>query len=266
MIKNRIDYHNHNGFYRGSNQIWSISQGWLVAQKKGISHFGVSPKLESSKQDFILFLREELNKIKNEKPNENIFFGIELDIKNTNGKTQLIKENNAKLDYVIMGPHQMPHRSLVWEDLDEEDIDEYFGSLRDILFNSMKNNRVDIWAHPFLQEIQISAGKFMGKMEPIMREILELCENKGIAIEINENYFRKNKPPEESKKLWNSSEKYYSEKIKTLKKLFGIALNDYNVKFTFASDTHNLENIGDINECIKFAENMGIKDNKILLL
>ncbi|MHA1340991.1 MAG: PHP domain-containing protein [Promethearchaeota archaeon] len=277
----RLDYHTHNGFYRGSGEIWFIKEGIEVAKSRNIKLLGISPKLESKKQDFIkkLYLEKKNLIDKNTKNCENncddvqdisIFTGIELDISDPNGKILLMKENHRFLDFVMAAPHQMPDRSLAWEDLDKEDIDEYFGLLKDILINTFSKNKgiINIWAHPFLQEIQIAADIYRPYILDILKEVIEVCKNNNIAIEINENYFRKQTPSLDSKKRWKEfadQNTYFARKIRILEEIFSYALKN-SIKFTFGSDTHHLKQVGAINNCVEFAKKIGIKNENLLIL
>jgi histidinol phosphatase-like PHP family hydrolase len=261
MIKNRIDYHTHNGFYRGSNEVWTIKQGWHVAKLNNISILGISPKLESKEQEFISFLRRELNQLKN----PNILLGLEVDCRDPNGTLFLKKENYKLLDYVMAGPHNQPTQSLTLPDLEEADYREYFDELRNILMNSLGKNKVDIWVHPFLQELELFGDKFWTYLEPIYLELLDLCQEKDITIEINANYFRKKTPPQETQSNWKSAQAYFMEKIFILRSMFMTAFKEYDITFSFGSDSHQLENVGNIEECIAFSDEIGIPDNRIRL-
>lgn len=265
MIKNRIDYHTHDGFYRGSGEIWKIIQGWQVAKDKDISILGISPKLESNEQSFISYLKLEIESLKDLK-DPTILLGIEVDCRDSNGSLFLKQENYQFLDYVMVGPHNLPTHSLSLPDLDEIDYQEYFDELCIILKNSLYKNPVTIWVHPFLQEVDLFAARFWKYLEPIYMEVLDLCQKKSIALEINANYFRSKKPATNLSFYWKSPEIYYAEKISVLKKMFLIAKNEFNVMFSFGSDSHQLEKVGDIEECIQFAESIEIPDNRILIL
>ncbi|MHA1819695.1 MAG: PHP domain-containing protein [Promethearchaeota archaeon] len=282
-----IDLHTHNGFYRGSGEVWSIEEGIKVAKKKGINILGISPKLESPKQNFIKLLRNELDQLKRKEEftyiqsksaEFQVYLGIELDIRITNGSILLNKESYKYLDFILAAPHQMPHRSLVW-DLEEDELDEYFKILHDTLYYSFKKNDLNIWAHPFLQEIEISADMYKSRLIDLFRDVLEICVNKNMALEINENYFRVKNPPNEllnanpsikydktSIKDLLADNSYYKRKFAFLKELFTIAIKEYKMKFTFGSDTHDLNKVGDISECIKFARELGLRSKDIYVL
>lgn len=265
MNKTRVDYHTHDGFYRGSGEIWTIKQGWQVAKNQKISILGISPKLESKEQEFISYLKSEKEQFKDLK-NPDILLGVEVDCRDPSGSLFLKQENLKFLDYIMVGPHNLPTHSLSISDLDESDYQEYFDELRTILMNSLSKNLVHIWVHPFLQEVDLYAGRFWKFLEPIYLEVLDLCQKKNIALEINANYFRTKKPTQEYAFYWKSAEGYYSDKISILKTMFTTAKQEYDVKFSFGSDSHHLEKVGDIEECIQFADSIGILDNRILIL
>jgi histidinol phosphatase-like PHP family hydrolase len=262
MIKNRVDYHTHDGFYRGSGEVWTISQGWDVAKLHNISILGISPKLESKEQEFIRFLRDELNPLKNQK----ILLGLEIDCRDSSGSLFLNKDNYKLLDYVMVGPHNQPAHSLAIPDLEEADYQEYFDELRNILMNSLGKNPVDIWVHPFLQELELFGAKFWPYLEPIYADILDLCQKKNITVEINANYFRSKIPDQDTASYWRAAEIYYAEKLSILKTMFTTALQEYDITFSFGSDSHHLEKVGDIDECIAFAIDLNIPNNRIKII
>ncbi|MBD3350616.1 MAG: hypothetical protein GF364_03925 [Candidatus Lokiarchaeota archaeon] len=262
MRLKRRDYHTHNGFYRGSGEVWTIKQGWTQACQQNIEQLGISPKLESKEQDFVPYLRKQLDSINNYK----ILLGLEIDARDISGDTFLSPKNQALLDYTMIGPHNMPSQSIIWSELDDEDLSEYFTALRNILVNSLEKNDIDIWVHPFLQEIEISCDMHWKYLEPIYLEVLSICERKSIAVEINANYFRKRSPPKAAVHLWKSDNEYYQEKITILTRMFRIALNEFDIQFSFGSDSHDLKKVGDIGECIKFAKTLGIINKNLLNL
>jgi histidinol phosphatase-like PHP family hydrolase len=256
------NYHTHNGYYRGTGQEWTPQQGWNLAKQNGIELLGIANKVEFNhpNQDFIPIMRADIDELNN----KNILLGVELDIGHPSGQNVLKAENLKYLDFVIGGPHNTPIQTLTWKDLDEEDLTEYFQSLRDILVNSFKKCSMTIWAHPFLQEIEYTANKYWEYISPILVEMLEICVKKNIAIEINENFFRKKTPPQPAEYLWASSNEYYKGKMSILKKIFTLINQEYDLDFTYASDSHKLEAVPEIDQSISFAREIGIKSERFL--
>ncbi|MHA1730781.1 MAG: hypothetical protein ACTSU5_02510 [Promethearchaeota archaeon] len=268
------DYHTHNGFYRGSLEEWPVSAGWAVARDKGVTALGICPKVEFNhpKQDFLPYLRGEVDDFRRSGDGEpDVFLGVELDIGDPRGKIVLHPESAKLLDYVIAGPHNQPVRSLTWGDLEADELEEYFSSYGDILVNSLAKVDVGpgvlVWAHPFLQEIEYTAGRYWrGYLESIFADVLDVCAGRGIALEVNENFFRRKEPPQESSGWWVSPRDYYREKLDTLRMMFKRALAETDVQFSFASDTHQLRAVGDIRESVAFALEVGIPQGRLLEL
>ncbi len=260
----RVDYHTHNGFYRGDPEMWTCAQGWQQASSKKIECLGIADKVEFNhpRTDFIPILRKEIDAL----ANPAILLGVELDIGHPSGLCVLPPDVVSQLDFVIAGAHNQPVKTLTWPDLAPEDIEEYFASYGDILYNSLRNAPVTIWAHPFLQEVEYTGRKYWSYLEPIFRRMCELCVDKKIALEINENYFRKRTPPAATTSWWSSAKEYYQEKQHLLLEMFDIANAEYQLHFSFASDTHNLANVGDIAGCVRFAEALGLARDNFLLL
>jgi histidinol phosphatase-like PHP family hydrolase len=258
------DYHTHNGYYRGTGEEWTYSEGWTKAQTLGIQKFGIADKVEFNhpNQDFIPILAAERDNC----ANPNLLLGIEIDIGHPSGKIVLDQQMLPYLDYVIAGPHNQPVQTLMWSDLDDEDREEYFSSYRDILVNSFLQGPIDIWAHPFLQEIENCGDRYLPQLLPIFQEMLNVCQKKNTALEINENYFRRKNRPEKNKLWWHSDPEYYASKYHILDKLFTFALHETDISFSFASDTHKLSNVGDIRQSIEFAQHIEIPSSRILNL
>lgn len=259
-----VDYHTHNGFYRGSLEEWTPLEGWEKAKSHGIQLYGISNKVESmhQEQNFIHILRDEIDSTLIAP----ILLGIELELADEQGKTHLKPEFRHDLDYILAAPHNQPVKTLLWEDLGEEGIGEYFTSLFNVLSHSFRQNDITVWAHPFLQELEYTAGRFEKQFMPIFTELLAICESRGIALEINENYFRNKTPPKDARKQHPDSNRYYLEKIQTLEHLFSYALQHTRLSFTFGSDTHDLNNVGEIEQSVEFARHLGIPPERILIL
>ncbi len=244
--------------------MWTCAEGWQQASSKQIERLGIADKVEFNhpRTDFIPILRKEIDAL----ANPAILLGVELDIGHPSGLCVLPPDVATQLDFVIAGAHNQPVKTLTWPDIASEDIEEYFTSYGDILYNSIRNAPVTIWAHPFLQEVEYTGRKYWSLLEPIFRHMCGLCAEKGIALEINENYFRKRQPPADTRAWWPSAKDYYQEKQHLLLEMFDIANAEFELQFSFASDTHKLENVGDISGCIRFAESLGLDREKILLL
>ncbi len=260
----RVDYHTHNGFYRGESEIWTCAEGWKQASSKKIELLGIADKVEFNhpRTDFIPILRKEIDAL----ANPMVLLGVELDIGHPSGLCVLPPDVASQLDFVIAGAHNQPVKTLTWTDMAPQDIEEYFTSYGEILCNSIRNAPVTIWAHPFLQEVETTGRKYWPHLEPIFRRMCGLCAERGIALEINENYFRKHKPPAEVAGWWSNARNYYQEKHHLLLEMFDIANAEYGLQFSFASDTHKLENVGDITGCLHFAQSLGLESKNIFIL
>lgn len=258
------DYHTHSGFYRGSGEIWTPEAGWEQIQKKGRSQLGICNKVEFNHpaHDFIPILSKKITDLQNPE----IFMGVELDLGHPSGQIVLDSNYLRYLDYIIAGPHNQPVETLAWPDLDEEAKCEYFQSYRDILVNSFKKGQISIWAHPFLQEIENTGSRFSAELFPIFQEMITLCDEKGIAIEINENFFRTKQPSRKYMQFWRTIDTYWADKYQLLERLYSYALTESRVFFSLGSDTHKLNAVGDIEESITFLQKIQIPHSRLLVL
>lgn len=258
------DLHNHNGYYRGTGEIYTAAEAWQKASIEGIHQLGLANKVEFNhpNQDFIPLMYEEIKSLNN----NSILLGIELDLGHPSGQI-VLEENNCKyLDYVLAAPHNQPAKTLAWDELDDEDKNDYFDSYNKMLVNSFKSGIITIWAHPYLQELEISGGHYQTEIMESFQLILETCIQKNIALEINENYFRKTEPDKNNQHWWKSSEEYYHDKINLLQMLFEQALQNTDLEFSFGSDTHHLKSVGDIQQAINFAHKLEIPESRILVI
>ncbi len=234
-----FDSHTHNGYSRCVKEPWTISNGWKKAKSLGLKGLGITNHVHfnSPRQEFLANLRNEINTI----PNANILLGVELDIDDPKGRIMLQKETLDLLDYVIAGPHNMPTDSLNFPDIIQDEIVEYFSSLHDILVSSLKGGPINVWVHPFYQELHFGA-KFWPQIAPIYTECLEICANRGIAVELTEAFHRDVKPIEKSRQ--SDLLAFQKELIKLVKKMVIQAASVPDLKFSLASDGHNLEEVG----------------------
>ncbi len=257
------DYHAHNGYYRGSGEIWPPEVGLKRANIQGLAGLGIANKVEFNhpNHSWIPVARKTIDCVGTAK----LLLGIELDIGHPSGKTVLDGNYLQYLDYIIAGPHNQPVQTLTWEDLEDEDLQEYFDSYRNILLHSLENpkNPIDIWAHPFLQEIEYTGAKYEQWLLPIFENVLEVCAQMNIALEINENFFRKQFPPKMSTLWWKNNAMYFQEKYLFLRRLFKKALRETNLEFCFASDSHDLDQAGNVKNCVKFAKEIGIPEKRL---
>jgi histidinol phosphatase-like PHP family hydrolase len=131
-------------------------------------------------------------------------------------------------------------------DIEPEDIENYFTSLKMILSNSFKKIPITIWAHPFLQEIEQFYDQYWDQyLEPILNEVLPICANKGIAIELSADFHRNFVNSEKGVQLIGGIP-CYKRIFDMLSKIYKKALVYPEIKFSFASDAHHIDEIGDI--------------------
>ena len=234
-----FDSHTHNGYSRCVKASWTVAEGWSYAKKRGLKALGITNHVHfnSPRQEFLVDLRKEIDCI----PRANILLGVELDIDDPGGRIMLKKETLDLLDYVIAGPHNMPTDSLNFPDITQDEIDEYFVGLRSILVSSLKKGPINVWVHPFYQELHYGI-KFWPKIEPIYAECLEICANRGIAIELTEAFSRDVQPI--NKQQYPDLATFQKELLGIVKKMVVQAAQFPDLEFSLASDAHDLVEVG----------------------
>jgi histidinol phosphatase-like PHP family hydrolase len=276
MKQKLIDFHTHNGESRCVKQPYSLEAGWDSAQKQGIYSFGVTNHVHynSPLQDFLPDLRLKVDKInqsimkkrtgiynKNEVP---ILLGVELDVDSPEGICTLKPETFKIIDYVIGGPHNQPTAFLKMPDISEEEEADYFDNLKQVLTSAMKKVPLNIWVHPFLQEIENFVDKFWKKyMESILLECLPIIANKGIAIEITGEFHNKSLGLDDWDMMMEGIPKY-KRMLDMLTSIYKHALQFPEIRFSFGSDAHSVESVGDIANQRVFAKILGIPNNRIV--
>ncbi|MHA1792068.1 MAG: PHP domain-containing protein [Promethearchaeota archaeon] len=267
-MKRFFDHHVHTGYSRCVSKPYSVEDGLKAALDRGfIEGIGISNHchFNSPDQDHLFITREEINAVNEAVGETKVLLGVELDIDHPDGMFKLTRESLSVLDYVVAGPHNMPHRSLALPDLEKDEIDEYFGVLRDILVNSFSKNPIDIWPHPFLQEIEIGGLFFKEQIFEILEDVLPVIEEKEIAVEISSTFYRDKKSPPLSREPSNELNGWL-EIVKITTQIYKKMLETTSVKFSFASDAHSINLVGDIYLPIVVARFLGIPGDRILHL
>lgn len=254
-----FDSHTHNGHSRCVKDPWSISDGWKQAKARGLKGLGITNHVHfnSPRQEFLANLREEINRI----PRANILLGVELDIDDPKGRITLQKETLELLDYVIAGPHNMPTDSLNFPDIAQDEIEEYFSSLRSILVSSLKGGPINVWVHPFYQELHFGI-KFWSQIAPIYAECLEICANRGIAIELTEAFHRDVHPIEKQRQ--SDLAAFQKELIDLVYQMITQAAHVPDLRFSLASDAHDLREVGHLDFPLELVHSIdGLQDRII---
>ena len=271
-----IDWHTHNGASRCVKNPYSLEEGIKSARYQGLFSFGVTNHVHfnSPIQDFIPELRQNVDTInqsiiKNEKHKYRtgevpILMGVELDVDSPEGICVLNPETIKLIDYVIAGPHNQPTAFLKMQDISEEEEADYFSNLKAVLTSAMKKVPLNIWVHPFLQEIENFVDKYWKQyMESILLECLPIIANKGIAIEITGEFHNKFLGPDD----WDTSMDgipKYKRMITMLTSIYKHAIQFPEIKFTFGSDAHAVDRVGDIASQRLFAKILGVPNNRIV--
>ena len=259
------DYHTHNGYSRCVKEGWTVADGWAKAQSLGISQLGISNHVHynSPSQEYLFGLKEEIDLLQE----PNLLIGVELDIDSIEGHCVLNSDTWDIVDYLIAGPHNQPTDFLLMGDISNEEIADYFADLKLRLINSMKQIPFQIWPHPFLQEFETTGDRFwLEFIQPIFQEILPIIADKGIAMEFNTDLLHKMFEKGVDEGNGKSQELDYTRMMPILCGIYRAALEYPEIQFSFRSDAHELERVGDIGFPIFLARWLAIPSNRILQL
>ncbi|NMC06028.1 MAG: hypothetical protein GYA24_12505 [Candidatus Lokiarchaeota archaeon] len=263
-----FDHHVHTGHSRCVKQPYTLDAALDLSLSRGfIEGFGSTNHVHfnSPDQSHLAITREQVDAINARRGKSFILLGAEVDIDHPSGRFTITKKTLDLLDYIIAGPHNQPHRSLAMDGMGKEEFDEYFEALEAIIINSLSRNPVDVWVHPFLQEIEIGGEFFQEYLLDILDDILPVLKEKGIAMEISATFPRDKGNQVEIFKPGLRIDGWL-QVMHMITRIYKAALDFGGIKFSFASDAHALENVGDIGAPIAIARWLGIPGNCILHL
>ena len=246
----KYDYHTHNG-YSGcaSKHPYSVKDGWKTAQDRGLIKWGISNHYPTRREygNYFPKLRKEVDAMENVR----ILLGVEMELEHEEGLNGLPDDIFKQLDYVIGSSHHQPMGFLKMPDLTDADIGEFFESYRNVLVNSLKRLPIDIWGHPFLQELQHFGDRFWDSyLKPIFEECLDICADKQIAIELTPTYHNKCQAQPTT--------------FPVLEKMYAMAVKHTAVPFVTSSDSHSLVGLADLTIPLQYVKKFGITQERIL--
>ncbi len=263
-----FDHHVHTGHSRCVKVPYTLDAAVDRALARGfIEGFGSTNHVHfnSPEQSHLALTRAAIDEINAKLGRTFILLGAEVDVDHPTGRFTITKQSLDILDYIIAGPHNQPHRSLAMDGMGKEEFDEYFEALEAIIVNSLSKNPVDVWVHPFLQEIEISGEYFANYLFPILDKVLPVLKEKGIAMEISSTFPR---DKNDSVEVFGPGPRVegWLQVARMTSKIYKAALDFGGIKFSFASDAHAVENVGDIGAPIAIARWLGIPGGRIVHL
>ena len=222
------DYHTHTIYSRNNHGKSTIKENAMVAKKIGLKQIAITDHGYS--HVFYGVKKSETNKIIEEIKQETneelkILYGIEANILNFNGDTDIDKDKIKEMDLVLMGYHSMARKHLFngffFHYLNY--FAKFFGTSR---WLKKKNTQAYIKAIE-KYDIDVITHINTGVKVDVV-EIAKKCIERDVYIELN------------GKRL-NISQKDLKELIKL------------NCKFLINSDAHKDKNVGRVNKPINYA-------------
>jgi putative hydrolase len=160
-------WHIHTNFTDGENSIFEYCEYASINNIKLIGFTEhVRKELDYDFDDYI----EQIKKARILFPNLIILIGCEAKVLDIEGNLDVSKEVYDKCDLVLGAFHSFPY----------EDKESYLTAMK----NMLKNQKIDVFAHPFL----FAKKKSFTLEEVEIVEIIKLCEENEIILEKNKRY------------------------------------------------------------------------------
>jgi histidinol phosphatase-like PHP family hydrolase len=273
------DFHVHTSASHCCKEHYGVADAWGAAKERGIEHMGITDH-DVPHQNGYLQLHEQSIK---DKPG--LLLGMEVSIRDEEGRIQVSKRDLARLDYVLLAEHVhiMPAWMFLrkgraafaawWRDPAKQHlVEKFYRRHAAMTCKALERNQVDVLAHPWRfpwhQGILDKASITIS--EPVIRKAVE----KGVKIEVSRivmNMARLEIEPGQQQKgdvsmftPWRGA--YEHEIIKPVpffKEFFGMC-QQLGARFTLGSDAHKLADIGAFPAFDAFAEAVGLREKNIV--
>jgi histidinol phosphatase-like PHP family hydrolase len=201
-----------------------------------------------------------------------VFIGIEASIVDIDGHFPEMV-SGVQPELVLAGEHWIPGTRITMDDMagsaaiiaemnrdNRAGLESIYAAVAGMYGHAMARNHIDVLVHPFDTVVRI--GDFDLAIIDLFSEVCDACVAHGVAVEINnkavQRYIDRSPAVMPVHDDCIDSAAFYRE-------LYSIAL-DRGVQFSFASDAHVVQDIGDITSAERFARSLGISTSRILRL
>jgi histidinol phosphatase-like PHP family hydrolase len=201
-----------------------------------------------------------------------IFIGIEASIIDRDGHFPVMISGVCP-DLVLAGEHWIPGTDITMDDTasgaailaemhrdDRARLESMYATVAGMYEKAMTRNHVDVVVHPF--DTVFRMGDFDPAIFDLFGDVCDAAVARGVAIEINnkavQRYVDHSPAVAPVHEGCMDSAAFYRE-------LYSVAL-DRGVSFSFGSDAHVVQDIGDITSAERFARSQCIPESRILRL
>ena len=222
----KFDFHTHTLYSDGECLASSIAE---AAEASGLAAVAITdhgPELSVGIDPAKIPLMLQDIESAREDANIPVLVGMEANVINVNGTIDLCDEVVKKLDILVIGLHTLEGAT------QEELAKNYFLAI----MNAMRNNRVDVVAHPF--RLHDNLAPYLSPED--VDEFVELAAETGAAIEINSKY----RVPDE--------------------KLLRVCLRE-SVKLSIGTDAHMTAEVGMVDWQMAMLKRIGAKEDDLIL-
>lgn len=240
MITLYADYHTHTIYSHGTG---TIMDNVMAARRKGLTEIaitdhGIRHFTFGVRKKNILKMRQEIDNINQHVEGIKVLLGMECNIISSEGDIDMTDDIRKHLDILLVGYHMMVKpQSLkdTWNIYGLNYMNKFFSynterveEMNTIsIAKAIRKHKIDIITHP-------------GARIPIdTTYIAEVAAKAGTALEINSH-----------------SSAMQAEHVRAAAK--------YGVKFVIDSDAHSPENVGNLTNGIKIAEEAGLDSSQII--
>lgn len=240
MINLFADYHTHTIYSHGTG---TIMDNVMAARKKGLTEIavtdhGIRHYAYGVKKKNIIKMRQEIDRINENCEGIKVLLGMECNIISTEGDIDMNDEIRKHLDLLLVGFHMMvlpKSLSDAWNIYGLNYLDKFFSYNTEkvkekntiAIAKAIEKHKIDIITHP-------------GARIPIdTTYVAQIAAKAGTALEINSH-----------------SSAMQAEHVKAAAK--------YGVKFVIDSDAHRPDDVGNLKNGLKIAEEAGLSSSQII--
>ncbi|MFX0101037.1 MAG: PHP domain-containing protein [Candidatus Hodarchaeota archaeon] len=278
-MKPASDFHVHTHYSGCCKETYGIKEAWNAARERGVETLGISDHDVPFKNQHLKKQRVIVSEL------ENVMLGLEVSIRDGNGKIMVSRENLELLDYFLISEHIhiMPSWTLMkkgrknftswWKNPQERyKIEKFYKKHAMMTFKALERNKPDILAHPWRYPWH---GGILDKATlDVYEKVLQKAAKLGVRIELSRSVMNlvisdiegrgvKSINIEEFPSWKGEMDHELMQPLEFFKRYAKNCLAN-GVEFSLGSDAHKLAEIGNFPNIDNFIKVLDIPENKIV--